>query len=172
MATITASPLALAFSALVTLIAVVVGAVLAAWARRDVANRNLRTNVAIALFNEFHAHSFIRYRHMAHDVLAADGADGFVKALPTCAAENQDALTTLVHFFEKTAVLHAQKKVDTQLLLGFLGAYIANYRTLFFAQDGMDEADPVWGDLVLRLKGFMALAQASSPSNPSPRKEA
>ncbi len=160
MSSIISSPFGLAFSAAVTLIAVIVGAMLAAWARRDVADRNLKTHVAISLFNEFHAPSFIRYRHTAHRVLTAPDANGFVDAFYSCDEAEQDALTTLVHFFEKVAVLWAQDKVDKRLIIGFLGVYIRNYGQMLFDDSGADEADRMWGDLMVSLKFFIKKIEA------------
>lgn len=153
---ITASPAAIAFSAAIAIISVIIGAMLAAWARRDVADRNLRTTVAITLFNEFHAPRFIGYRHTSYEALNAPGADGFVKALAHAGKDQHDALTTLVHFFEKVAVLWEQDKVDRKLITGFIGMYIVNYGAMLFADDGSDTADPLWGDVVTRLQGFTA----------------
>ncbi len=154
------SPAMLAFSAAVTLVAVFLGAILAAWARRDVADRNVRTNVAISLFNEFHAPQFIRYRHAAFAVLQAENANGFVAAFASCAQEQEDAITTLVHFFEKAALLWDQRKVDRHLVVGFLGSYVESYGEIFFAKDQSDESDAMWGDLARRLKAFVRAVQA------------
>ncbi len=149
MTPITGSPVMLAVSALVTVFAVFLGAMLALWVRRTANERAANVALTLRLFEEFHSPQFIAYRRRAHERLSRPDADGFVRTLPLCIDveddTRRDALLALAYFFEKMSVLWNQRKLDRNLLCGLLGRYVEEYAGVFFAADGGDAEDPEWG---------------------------
>lgn len=136
----------------VTLVAVVVGASLGAALRSGMETRSQKTETALALFNEFHSPDFIRRRHAVHDALAAVRPGGFTALIArTQSAEEEALYSSVIHFFEKIAILWRRNRLDKRLLAGLLGRYVQVYVPLLFAEDGTDRDDPEWGDLLTTL---------------------
>ncbi len=142
---------------LVALVAVIVGASLAAMLRSDLERRSQKTETALALFNEFHSPDFIRRRHVAFEQLEAARPQGFLGAMRNAKSLEEEALlSSVLHFFEKVAILWARGRVDRKLLAGLLGRYVEGYSALIFAADGEDLRDEEWGDLLRLLKDTFA----------------
>lgn len=156
--TLLASPAAtFAAQAVVTLIAVVVGAVLGGAMRSGIQTRSQKTNAALSLFNEFHSPDFIARRHAAFDKLEACQPGGFVAAIAAAKDAQEEALlSSVIHFYEKIAILWRANHVDKRLLSALLGRYVQFYEPMLFAEDGSDLDDTDWGDLMRTLKSTFA----------------
>jgi hypothetical protein len=135
------------------LIGVVVGAVLSTVLAYLSAHKQGRTHLTLALNDEFH--SILEARVSAYRVLVTDPITRPVVLERLEGRTDIDSLSisTVLHFFDKVAVLHMRGMLDARLLSDLLGRYInlwaGEYLSPRYADFGSEDT---WGPLKLSLE--------------------
>lgn len=111
------------------------------WTR---ARRERRLNLTLALYAEFGAPEFNRIRIVAHDALT--GAGDLPAAYAQATGEAREAIYSIVHFWEKAALLMRADAVDGALMARFFGQYARWWQDLLCR--GAAAQDPEWGQTV------------------------
>ncbi len=109
------------------------------WSR---AARERRLKLTLDLYAEFHAPTFNHLRIRAHEALLR-GAN-MPSAYAMAEGEDKDAIASLIHFWEKVALLLRAGALDRPLLSRFLGQYAHWWREDLCTRPG-DLDDPEWG---------------------------
>ncbi|MDX2234120.1 MAG: hypothetical protein NW200_06450 [Hyphomonadaceae bacterium] len=111
------------------------------WTR---ARRERRLKLTLDLYAEFGAPEFNRIRLIAHDALT--GAPDLPTAYAQASGEAREAIYSIVHFWEKAALLTRADAVDGSLMARFFGQYARWWRDLLCRAPAED--DPEWGQTV------------------------
>jgi hypothetical protein len=117
------------------------GALFGGFARWGGSRADRRLRLTLDIYSEFHSPAFNHLRILAHEALTRAGK--MPKAYEASAGEARDAIASVVHFWEKTAVLARVGALDDVLLKRFLGQYARWWRPLLC--DGEGKSDPEWG---------------------------
>lgn len=109
------------------------------WSR---ARGEQRLKLTLDLYAEFHAPQFNHLRIVAHEGMA--GAAGVPSAYARAQGEAKEAIASIVHFWEKVALLLRIGALDEPLVRRFLGQYAVWWRDLLCsAPQALDDAE--WG---------------------------
>jgi hypothetical protein len=111
------------------------------WTR---ARRERRLKLTLDLYAEFGAPEFNHIRLLAHDALSA--APDLPGAYAQATGEAREAIYSIVHFWEKGALLMRADAVDGALMARFFGQYARWWRELLCR--GEAAQDPEWGQTV------------------------
>jgi hypothetical protein len=130
-----ASQLMLAFAG------ALMGALFGGFARWGAVRRERRLRLTLDLYSEFHSPAFNHLRILAHEALERAGR--MPRAYATSAGEAREAIATVVHFWEKVALLAREHALDDRLLRRFLGQYARWWRPLLCEAEAV--GDPEWG---------------------------
>ncbi|NDC59374.1 MAG: hypothetical protein EBZ50_11250 [Alphaproteobacteria bacterium] len=150
------------------LMGTVLGVLLASalsWTR---SRRERRLNLTLELYAEFHAPAFNHIRIEAYDALERNGA-GVPATYLAATTQERVAISAVVHFFEKLALLRETGAVNPSLLKRFFGQYAHFWRPLLCAQPGID--DPEWRQTLRAIQRLFAELDAlpkKDPTNPRP----
>jgi hypothetical protein len=131
----------LASQVLLAFVGAAVGALLGAATRWSAMRGERRVRLTLELFAEFHAPSFNHVRILAHEALTR--APGMPEAYEAAEGEAKDAVSSVVHYWEKVALLMRIRALDERLLTRFLGQYARWWSELLCVDDSLD--DPEWG---------------------------
>jgi hypothetical protein len=118
------------------------GALFGGLARERSAQRERRLRLTLELYSEFHSPAMNHIRILAHEALSKGGA--MPGAYAAAEGEARDAVSSIVHFWEKTAALARVGAVDMKLMRRFLGQYARWWRPLL-CENSAALADPEWG---------------------------
>jgi len=108
------------------------------WSR---ARRERRLKLTLDLYAEFHAPAFNHIRICAHEALIA--ANDMPAAYAAATGEAKDAIASIIHFWEKVALMLRVGALDGVLLRRFLGQYAGWWRATLCERGGLDDAE--WG---------------------------
>lgn len=100
-----------------------------------------RLSLTLALYSEFHAPAFNHIRILAHRAL--ESAPDMPAAYARSLGEEKDAVSSLVHFWEKVAVLKQSGALERRLLARLFGQYARWWRELLCR--GAGAQDDEWG---------------------------
>jgi hypothetical protein len=131
-----ASQLLLAFAG------ALMGALFGGFARWRGIRRERRLRMTLDLYSEFHSPGMNHLRILAHEALEQGGA--MPAAYGAAHGEARDAVSSVVHFWEKTALLAHAGALDMKLLKRFLGQYALWWSPLICEKTGA-LTDPEWG---------------------------
>jgi hypothetical protein len=107
--------------------------------------RERRLNTSLALFAEFHSPGFNAIRIQAYDVLERSRGRSFDAVYEAASLDERAALSSILHYFEKVALLLKFGAVDRRLITRFLRQY-ANWWRLLLCPDGSAAfSHPEWG---------------------------
>lgn len=119
------------------------GALLGAATRLGTARAELRTRLTLDLYSEFHSPAFNHIRILAYDALEKGGA--MPSAYAASEGESRDAVSSVVHYWEKVALLAKAGALDMRLLRRFLGQYARWWGPLLCEKNAEALAHPEWG---------------------------
>ena len=131
-----ASQLTLAFAG------ALMGALFGGLARWTGARRDRRLRLTLELYSEFHAPHFNHVRILAHQALSAGVA--MPQAYAGAQGEAREAVSSIVHFWEKVAQLLHIGALNERLLRRFFGQY-ARWWSELLCDKREALADPEWG---------------------------
>lgn len=131
-----ASQLLLAFAG------ALMGAVLGGATRWSAMRGERRVRLTLDLYSEFHAPEFNHLRILAYEALERGGAMPATYA--TAEGEARDAVSSVVHYWEKVALLSRMGALDDRLLRRFLGQYARWWSPLLCEKSGALD-HPEWG---------------------------
>ncbi|MBL8548849.1 MAG: hypothetical protein JNJ73_02610 [Hyphomonadaceae bacterium] len=117
------------------------GALFGGFARWGGSHADRRLRLTLDLYSEFHSPKFNHIRILAHEALERAGK--MPRAYEASAGEPREAIASVVHFWEKTALLASEGALDMRLLKRFLGQYAKWWRPLLC--EGEAKSDPEWG---------------------------
>lgn len=92
--------------------------------------RERRLNLTLALFSEFHSPAFNEIRIRAYEVLRRGGNQTFDVTYEAASLEERADLSSILHFFEKVALLMRAGAVDPRLMARFMRQYAAWWQPL------------------------------------------
>jgi len=107
--------------------------------------RERRLNLTLALFAEFHSPTFNQIRIRAYEVLQRGRAQTFDVTYEASSLEERADLSSILHFFEKVALLMKAGAVDPRLMARFLRQYAAWWRPLLCPAGSAAFNHPEWG---------------------------
>jgi hypothetical protein len=120
----------------------VMGAGIGGLARWSAARRDRRLRLTLDLYSEFHSPAFNELRIKAHAALASGGA--VPAAYASADDEAKAAISSIVHFWEKTAQLLKIGALHERLLRQFFGQYARWWGELLCDRpQGLSDAE--WG---------------------------
>ncbi len=132
-----ASQLLLAFAG------AVMGAALGAATRWGAMRSDRRLRLTLDLYAEFHAPEFNQLRIAAYDALEQSGG-AMPEAYARASGDTRAAVSSVVHYWEKVALLSRIGALDERLLRRFLGQYARWWSPLLCERVGaLDHAE--WG---------------------------
>jgi hypothetical protein len=161
-------PIDLTSQVITGLLGTIVGVVLAgalSWSRSRVERR---LGLTLSLYAEFHAPEFNHIRIRAYEVLERRRA-GVRATYAGTSTDEKVAISAVVHFFEKLALLTETRAVNASLLKRFFGQYAHFWRPLLCDAPGVD--DPEWRQTLTAIQRLFARLDAlpkEDPKNPRP----
>jgi hypothetical protein len=161
-------PIDLSAQLITGLLGTIVGVVLAgalSWSRSRVERR---LGLTLSLYAEFHAPEFNHIRIQAYDALERSGK-GVPETYAAAPTAEKVAISAVVHFFEKLALLTEARAVNAALLKRFFGQYAHFWRPLLCDAPGVD--DPEWSQTLHAIQRLFARLDAlpkKAPKNPRP----
>jgi hypothetical protein len=108
------------------------------WSR---ARRERRLKLTLDLYAEFHTPVMNHVRIAAHEALA--GRAGVPSAYASAQGEAKDSIASIVHFWEKVALLLRIQALDERLVRRFLGQYAVWWRDTLCNARALEDAE--WG---------------------------
>jgi hypothetical protein len=133
---------ALAQSFIVVFAGALLGALFGGAARWSAARRERRLRLTLDLFAEFHSPAFNDIRIRAHEALTK--AKSMPQAYASAEGEARSAIASIVHFWEKVALLSRSGALHERLLRRFFGQYARWWSELLCDKEPA-LADPEWG---------------------------
>jgi len=127
-----------------------------------------RLNLTLSLYAEFHAPAFNHIRIQAYEALERNGG-GVPATYLAATTDDRVAISSVVHFFEKLALLNEAGATNALLLKRFFGQYAHFWRPLVCGGHGMD--DPEWSQTLSAIQRLFAKLDAlpkRTASNPRP----
>ncbi|MBU6371892.1 MAG: hypothetical protein KJS97_04125 [Alphaproteobacteria bacterium] len=161
-------PIDISSQVITGLLGTIVGVVLAgalSWSR---SRSERRLNLTLSLYAEFHAPAFNHIRIQAYEALEKSGA-GVPATYAAVTTDEKVAISAVVHFFEKLALLTETRAVNPALLKRFFGQYAHFWRPLLCDAPGVD--DPEWRQTLHAIQRLFARLDAlpkKDPKNPRP----
>jgi len=133
--------LTLASQLLLAFVGAAMGALFGAATRWSAMRGERRVRLTLDLYAEFHAPHFNHVRILAHEALTA--APGMPEAYEAADGEAKEAVSSIVHYWEKVALLMRIGALDERLLQRFLGQYARWWSELLCVDDSLDDSE--WG---------------------------
>lgn len=124
--------------------------------------RERRLNLTLALFSEFHSPAFNTIRIRAYDVLERSGGAAFDVTYEKADLDQRQALSSILHYFEKVALLMRSGAVDRRLIKRFLRQYVGWWRPLLCPEGSPAMAHPEWGETLRDVAWLFSKMNASS----------
>jgi hypothetical protein len=119
------------------------------------ARRERRITLTLSLFGEFHSPAFNDLRIRAHEALSRSG-----KPLPLAYAEahptDKQAIYSIMHYFERVALLRRTGVLDDRLLKRFMHQYAKFWRPLLCGPEDLRIEDPEWGETLREIDRLFA----------------
>lgn len=131
----------LATQLMIVFFGALLGALFGGIARWTGARRDRRLRLTLELYNEFHSPAFNHIRIIAHEALERGGP--VPTAYATAQGEHRDAISSIVHFWEKVAQLLKIGALNETLLRRFFGQYARWWSELLCRAGGLNDAE--WG---------------------------
>jgi hypothetical protein len=119
------------------------GAGLGGAVRWSGSRRERLLKLTIDLYAEWHTPAFTHVRITAHEALSR--AKNLPDAYVTLQGEEREAVASVVHFWERVAVLLKSGAVEEALLRRFFGQYARWWNELLCERDPATLDDPEWG---------------------------
>ncbi len=145
----------LLFSFLVALMGALVGGAV----RWGGVRRERRLRLTLELYSEFHSPAFNHLRILAHGAL--DKAASMPRGYETASGEARDAVASVVHFWEKVALLTRAGAVEMSLARRFFGQYARWWSALLCERAGALD-DPEWGATLRDIHWLFARLRTST----------
>ncbi len=123
--------------------------------------RERRLNVTLALFSEFHSPPFNAIRIRAYDLLERAAGGPFDAIYDAASLEDRHALSSILHYFEKVALLMRAGAVDGRLIKRFLRQYVAWWRPLLCPPESSALTHPEWGETLRDLDWLFSKLNAA-----------
>jgi hypothetical protein len=139
---------------LLTFLGALFGAVLGGAVRWSGMHRERQLKLTIDLYSEFHAPPFMRIREHAHDVIEA--APSIAAAYENSAGEARESVASIVHFWERVALLMRAGAVDESLLRRFFGQYARWWNEILCERSPSCLDDPEWGQSLREISWLFA----------------
>ncbi|MBI1251870.1 MAG: hypothetical protein GC189_10390 [Alphaproteobacteria bacterium] len=119
--------------------------------------RERRLRLTMDFYSEFHSPAFNHIRILAHDAL--QNAPSMPAAYAASSGETRDAIASIVHFWERVAVLMQEGALNPRLTRRFFAQYARWWSETLCDKGGLD--DPEWGRTLSDIHGlFRKLAHA------------
>lgn len=131
-----ASPYLLAFGS------AVLGALLGAATRWSAARRERRLRMTLELYAEFHSPAFNHIRILAHAALSS--GEGVPVVYNAAQGETREAISSVVHYWEKVAILAQMNAVQSGFIKRALGQY-ARWWSPLLCEPAAAREDAEWG---------------------------
>jgi hypothetical protein len=107
--------------------------------------RERRLNLTLALFSEFHSPQFNQIRIRAYEVLNRSLTEPFYVTYEAASLAERADLSSILHFFEKVALLMKSGAVEPRLMRRFLRQYAAWWQPLLCPAGSPAFQHPEWG---------------------------
>lgn len=107
--------------------------------------RERRLNLTLSLFSEFHSPAFNQIRIRAYEVLQRGLTQPFDVTYEAASLEERADLSSILHFFEKVALLMKSGAVEPRLMRRFLRQYAAWWQPLLCPVGSPAFQHPEWG---------------------------
>ena len=120
----------------------VMGAALAGAVRWSSMRRDRRLRMTVDLYSEFHSPAFNHIRIVAHEALERGGP--VPAAYEAAQGEAREAISSIVHFWEKVALLTRAHALESKLLRRFFGQY-ARWWSPLLCEPANARNDAEWG---------------------------
>jgi hypothetical protein len=134
------------------------GALFGGFARWTGARNDRRLRLTLDLYTEFHSPLFNHVRILAHEALEHSGA--MPAAYEAAEGERREAIASIVHFWEKVALLLRVGALDERLLRRFFGQYARWWSELLCDREGA-LADAEWGATLRDIQWLFARLKRS-----------
>ena len=161
-------PIDISSQVITGLLGTVVGVLLASTLSWSRSRNERRLNLTLSLYAEFHAPSFNHIRIQAYEALEKSGK-GVPETYLAASTDEKVAISSVVHFFEKLALLREAGAVNAPLLKRFFGQYAHFWRPLLCVDRGLH--DPEWSQTLREIERLFARLDAlpkQDPKNPRP----
>jgi hypothetical protein len=108
--------------------------------------RERRLSMTLALYSEFHSPLMNELRVRAYDVLERSSGRPFNEIYDAASFEERHALSSVLHFFEKVALLMQAGVVNPRLISRLMRQYVVWWQPLFCLEGSSALQDPEWGE--------------------------
>lgn len=127
---------------LLALVGALMGATFGGFARWTATRNDRRLRLTLELYNEFQHPLFYHVREVAHAALEQNGP--MPAAYEAAQGEAREAIASIIHFWEKAALLLRTRALDERLMRRFFAQYARWWDELLCEREGA-LADAEWG---------------------------